>query len=122
MITKKQIEQKIADLKKEFADVSKSKDEKDQKKIKRMKSMVNKKTKFYKTCILYVESEPTEEYIKKQKAQVLVKMENIKKAFKDALSQSQYKEAFAKTEKSFEKELGMTKLKDQLKHLDFLIN
>jgi hypothetical protein len=84
--------------------------------VKREESKCKKEIAFYRDCVLYIQSNPTKEFLVKQKESVLQKIDNIEQAM--------IKREFTltKDKTAFKKSLGIDKLNTQLKYLNFILD
>jgi hypothetical protein len=71
------------------------------KKLKKAEDVAKKKMEFFNTCVLYLESNPSVEFVEKQRVDVISKIENIEKEFNRLYDLSKNKEQFIKTKTFF---------------------
>lgn len=70
----------------------------------------------YRTSLLYLESDPTEDFVNKQYESVNKRIDTLERACQER------KLATVKDETKYKNNLGMLELKSQLKYLKFLLN
>jgi hypothetical protein len=111
---KKLIEDKRNTVKKEYYS--------DDKLFDRAKKEATKEIEFYKTCILYLESNPSEDFLNKQLSSVGSRITSIDREFDVAKSFAKNKEHFLKTKTKFYKDRDIDKLKTQINYLNFILD
>jgi hypothetical protein len=94
----------------------------DDKSFNKARSTANRKIDLYNTHILFIESEPSEDFLNKQLALVQKKIKLIDKQFDLEYNNAMHKEQFLKTKGKFYRENGFDILNNQLKFLKFILN
>jgi len=95
-------------------------DTEDKKHFRKAKQL-RKRVAYLRYILLYLESLPSEEYLKKEKEKMSNRIGLLMLNYQP-LDERFTKAQVSKHKKNHEKEMGVTKIKDQLKTIDFLIS
>lgn len=110
MKTVKKLQKDIDEILSEMKDLNKSDNSADRRAFKRLK----KRVQYLKIVLMYLETNPTKEFCEKEKLRLENRIELLMKTFsplKNGTLSQQNKHL-----KWFEKEMGITKIKPQIKH------
>ncbi|MET7253441.1 hypothetical protein [Dyadobacter fermentans] len=85
-----------------------------------------KRIEYLNECVLYLETSPTEEFLEREVKRLEANIVYIDKQFDKWLSRQHFSAQAPhqrqKSKKTFEKESGIPKLRQQLKTIEFLLN
>jgi len=77
---------------------------------------------FIKTCLLYIKTQPNEDYLKKEADRISNRINLLMEKYKPLTDSRFTKSQVSVHKKSYEKEMGIPKIRTQLTTLNFLLN
>lgn len=97
----------------------------DRKRIKSIKATIKRdKTRqaFIKTCLLYINTSPNEDYLKREAERISNRINLLLKGYRPLDDERHTKSQITKHKNEYEKEMGVPKIRKQLTTINFLLN
>lgn len=104
---------------------SREPNEYDRKKIKSIKASMKRdkaRQAFLKTCLLYINTSPNEDYLKREVERISNRINLLLKNYKPLSADRHTNSEVSKHKKDYEKEMNVSKIRTQLTTLNFLLN
>jgi len=97
----------------------------DRKEIKKCKAAIKRdksRQSFLKTCLLYIKTEPNEDYLKKEVDRISNRINLLMTNYTPLDDERCTKSQISTHKKNYEKEMGVPKIRTQLTTINFLLN